>query len=170
VVDVVDPATRSRMMSGIRGKDTRPERELRSALWKKGLRYRIHVSGLPGRPDLVFAGRNAVVMVHGCFWHGHAGCRYFKVPATRPDFWIAKFEANRLRDIRDLGKLQSQGWRVFRVWECAIRHFPARTSDALADLIGDRRISSADIRFDGSRQDIAVEPIHALASPAHTST
>jgi DNA mismatch endonuclease, patch repair protein len=170
MVDVVDPATRSRMMSGIRGKDTRPERELRTALWKKGLRYRLHVAGLPGRPDLVFPGRNAVVLVHGCFWHAHAGCRYFKVPATRPDFWLAKFESNCLRDQRDLGRLQAQGWRVFRVWECAMRHASAQTADTLADLLADGRAIACDVSFDTTGQTISVEPIHVLASPVQTST
>lgn len=165
MVDIVDPVTRSRMMSGIRGKDTRPERELRTGLWKKGLRYRLHVAGLPGRPDLVFPRRNAAVLVHGCFWHAHAGCRYFKVPGTRPDFWLEKFEANRFRDLRDVARLHAQGWRVFRVWECAIRHACIQTCDRLADLLADGRSVASDISFDAALRKISVEPIHVLTSP-----
>lgn len=170
MVDVVDPATRSRMMSGIRGKDTRPERELRTALWRRGLRYRLHVAGLPGRPDLVFPGRNAVVFVHGCFWHAHTGCKYFKVPATRPDFWLAKFEANRMRDQRDLTRLRAQGWRVFRVWECAMRHGAAATAETLAELLSDCDAVASDISFDTARQQISAELIHVLSPPVQTST
>jgi DNA mismatch endonuclease (patch repair protein) len=111
---------RSRMMSSIRGKNTRPERILRSLLFARGFRYRLHVRGLPGSPDLVFPKRRAVVFVHGCFWHGH-GCRYFKVPKTRTDFWLDKIMANARRDRQNEDALRKAGWRVFTVWECDIR-------------------------------------------------
>jgi DNA mismatch endonuclease (patch repair protein) len=120
VTDVVDAATRSRMMSGIRGKDTKPEMLIRRALHARGLRYRLHVPALPGKPDLVFPRYRAVLFVNGCFWHGH-DCRYFKVPATRTKFWTEKINANRVRDERQIMLLKKQGWRVMVIWECAVR-------------------------------------------------
>lgn len=108
-------------MSGIGGKNTLPERKLRSALHAKGLRFRLHRSNLPGRPDIVLPGHRAVLMVHGCFWHRHTGCRYATTPATRAEFWSAKFAENMTRDRRNLTDLRAAGWRVKVVWECEIR-------------------------------------------------
>jgi DNA mismatch endonuclease (patch repair protein) len=120
MVDVVDPATRSRMMSGIRGKNTKPEILVRKALHKQGFRYRLHVKDLPGKPDLVFPKYNAVIFVHGCFWHGH-NCKYFKVPKTRTEFWLNKINDNRRRDRRVQHELAATGWRIAIVWECSVR-------------------------------------------------
>ena len=120
MVDVVDCATRSRMMSGIRGRDTKPELEIRSALHRQGFRFRVHRAGLPGRPDLVLSKYKAVVFVHGCFWHGH-DCKYFRLPGTRREFWKQKIDGNRERDARNRLLLISDGWRVMTVWECALR-------------------------------------------------
>lgn len=121
MVDVVDRATRSRMMAGIKGVNTKPERDLRTALHARGFRYRLHAKNIVGRPDLVFPKYRAVVFVHGCFWHRHKGCRYTTTPATRPEFWEAKFEANIARDERVEAELQVAGWRVAIVWECSLR-------------------------------------------------
>src|SRR3546814_5787277 len=99
MTDIVSPAKRSQMMSGIRGKDTKPELLVRRALHAKGFRFRLHVKDLPGRPDIVLRKHQAVVLVHGCFWHGH-DCRYFKPPSTRPEFWLAKIGRNRANDLR----------------------------------------------------------------------
>lgn len=121
MVDIVDKATRSRMMAGIRGRDTKPETLLRHALHGRGLRYRLHSKLLPGRPDLIFQKYNAVVFVHGCFWHRHAGCRYCTTPKTNPEFWRKKFAANVVRDANAMGRLRNSGWRVGTVWECALR-------------------------------------------------
>lgn len=121
MVDVVDAATRSRMMAGIRGRDTKPEIELRRALHALGIRYRLHDKRLPGKPDLVFPRFRAAVFVHGCFWHRHEGCRFTTTPATRPDFWNAKFGANVERDCRNVEALLAYGWRTGIVWECAIK-------------------------------------------------
>ncbi|MCY4222392.1 MAG: very short patch repair endonuclease [Thiotrichales bacterium] len=121
MTDVVDKATRSRMMAGIRGRNTLPELALRRALHARGLRYRLHVRRLPGTPDLVFPRFRAVCFVHGCFWHRHAGCPYTTSPATRPEFWQAKFAANVERDRRNQHELLEVGWRVAVVWECALR-------------------------------------------------
>jgi DNA mismatch endonuclease (patch repair protein) len=129
---VVDAATRSRMMAGIRARGTQPETGLRKALFARGLRYRLNVAGLPGKPDLVFPGRNAVVFVHGCFWHGH-DCPLFRWPATRPEFWRAKLEGNRERDKKTRQTLRAQGWRVGVVWECALKGAGRIGLDAVAD-------------------------------------
>lgn len=120
MTDIVDKATRSRMMSGIRGKNTKPEILLRKALHAKGFRYRLHVKELPGKPDIVLPKYHAVIFVHGCFWHGH-GCKFFKVPQTNTAFWIEKINVNKLRDSRDSASLRFAGWRTMTVWECALR-------------------------------------------------
>lgn len=120
-MDTVDTATRSRIMSRVRQRNTEPETRLRSALHRLGLRYRLHVADLPGRPDLVFARFNAVVFVHGCFWHRH-GCRYATMPTTRRRFWQKKFSDNQARDAANVDGLILGGWRVGIVWECALKH------------------------------------------------
>jgi DNA mismatch endonuclease, patch repair protein len=121
VADIVDKETRSRMMSGIRGKNTRPELLLRRGLHARGFRFRIHARDLPGKPDIVLPRWRAVVEVHGCFWHRHSGCAYATTPATRPDFWAAKFAQNVERDTRNMAALRSAGWRTATVWECGFR-------------------------------------------------
>lgn len=112
---------RSRMMSSIRGKDTWPERMLRSRLFASGFRYRLHVRSLPGSPDLVFPKYRAVVFVHGCFWHRHQGCRYAATPRANADFWEKKLQGNVDRDARHTAALRDLGWRVAVVWECSLR-------------------------------------------------
>ena len=121
MTDIVDQQTRSRIMSGIRGKDTKPELALRKALHARGFRFRLHSANVYGRPDLVLPKYRAVVFVHGCFWHRHVGCRYTTTPSTREDFWRAKFEANVARDEAVREKLLDDVWRVATVWECALR-------------------------------------------------
>ena len=121
MTDVVDKATRSRMMAGIGGRNTLPELVLRRALHARGLRFRLHDRKLPGTPDLVFPRFRAVCFVHGCFWHRHAGCPYATSPATRPEFWQAKFDSNVERDRRNRHELLAAGLRVAIVWECALR-------------------------------------------------
>ena len=120
MVDVVDKKTRSRMMSGIRGKDTIPELLIRKALFAKGFRYRLHDRRLPGKPDLVFPKYDAVIFIHGCFWHGH-DCHLFKWPSTRPEFWKNKINRNREVDERNYKKIKEDGWRILTIWECAIK-------------------------------------------------
>jgi DNA mismatch endonuclease (patch repair protein) len=120
VADIVDAATRSRMMGSIRGKNTQPEILVRRMLHARGFRFRLHDRKLPGTPDLVLPRYRAVVFVSGCFWHGH-DCRFFRMPATRPDFWRAKIERNRTNDERARNALLEAGWRCATVWECALR-------------------------------------------------
>ena len=119
--DVVDRATRSRMMARIGSRNTKPELVLRRALHARGLRYALHNRKLPGSPDLVFRRFGAVCFVHGCFWHRHAGCRYATTPATRKEFWETKFAVNVDRDRRNRHELIKAGWRVAVVWECTLR-------------------------------------------------
>ena len=120
MADVVDKETRSRMMSGIRGKDTQPELIIRKALHKEGFRYKLHDRYLPGKPDLVFPKYNAVIFVHGCFWHGH-NCHLFKWPKSRSDFWKKKIARNKEVDKRNYKKLSEEGWYILTVWECALK-------------------------------------------------
>ncbi len=155
MVDIVDKSTRSRMMAGIKGRNTKPERVLRRALHARGFRYRLHAKHVPGRPDLVLAKYRAIVFVHGCFWHRHEGCRYATTPATRPEFWQAKFSANVARDIAVRDSLIETGWRVATMWECALRK-PEQV-EAVAEILskwfrngtdtielGEREISAAE--------------------------
>jgi len=121
MVDVVDSEKRSRMMAGIRSKDTQPELTLRRRLHRSGLRYRLHAIDLPGRPDIVLPGRKAAIFVHGCFWHRHEGCHWCTTPASNTEFWGVKFASNVQRDKRAAEQLHSAGWRVAVVWECALR-------------------------------------------------
>ena len=119
-MDVVDVATRSRMMSGIRGINTKPEMLVRRLLHHNGFRFRLHVRELPGKPDIVLPRYHAVVFVHGCFWHGH-DCPLFKVPGTREEFWREKIGRNQINDQKVKALLLAAGWRVGVVWECSIR-------------------------------------------------
>lgn len=121
MTDIVEPSVRSRMMSRIRGTNTRPELLVRKALFAAGFRFRLHRRDLPGVPDVVLPKRRVVVFVHGCFWHRHEDCRYFKLPSTKISFWRDKLNSNVQRDARNLSALQAAGWRVLTVWECAIR-------------------------------------------------
>lgn len=118
--DVVSPDVRSRMMAGIKGKNTRPEIQIRKLLFAAGYRFRLHRRDLPGTPDIVMPGKRIAIFVHGCFWHGHQGCKLAKIPSTRTDFWTAKIKANILRDRMAIDKLSLGGWRVLVVWECAV--------------------------------------------------
>jgi DNA mismatch endonuclease, patch repair protein len=120
MVDVVDRKTRSRMMAGIRGKDTKPELALRKALHHLGLRYRLHVPDLPGRPDIVLPRHRAAIQVHGCFWHRHEHCAFSTTPTSNIGFWDLKFGETIKRDKRNLEGLLGCGWRVAIVWECSI--------------------------------------------------
>lgn len=128
MVDVVAPVDRSRMMAGIKGKHSQPELLVRRLLFASGYRFRLHRRDLPGTPDIVMPGRKIAIFVHGCFWHFHQGCRFAKMPSTRPEFWKAKLEANVERDRRSIEKLQAIGWRVLCVWECTLRDASAAAS------------------------------------------
>ena len=119
MVDIVDRETRSRMMSAVRAKNTKPELEIRRRLFAMGFRYRLHRRALPGTPDMVFPGYRSIVFIHGCFWHYH-GCHLSSLPATREDWWKAKLEDNAKRDVAAVSELRSLGWRVLTIWECHV--------------------------------------------------
>ena len=120
MADIVDKATRSRMMSGIRGKNTSPELTVRKALHAAGLRFRIHAKHIPGRPDIVLPRFKTAVLVHGCFWHRHPRCKFAYTPRSNISFWKEKFASNVARDRRAIRALRREGWNVFVVWECEI--------------------------------------------------
>lgn len=145
--DVVSPETRSRMMSGIRGRDTKPELVLRRGLHAFGFRFRLHARELPGRPDMVFPRRRAALFAHGCFWHGH-DCPLFRLPGTRAEFWQAKIDGNRQRDAAAEAALLEGGWRVGAVWECALRGRTALPFSTVMDRC------AAWLRSDEPRLDI----------------
>ena len=121
MTDIVDKKTRSRMMSGIRGKDTKPEFIIRRGLHRAGFRYRLHSSKFPGKPDLALQKYNALILVNGCFWHGHQ-CHLFNWPGgPRETFWREKIENNVARDRRNQRVYEKLGWRIAIVWECALK-------------------------------------------------
>jgi len=120
MADVVDAATRSRMMAGIRAKNTTPELLIRRNLHRLGFRFRLHDKRLPGKPDLLLPKHGAVIFVNGCFWHGH-DCPAFKWPTTRAEFWRTKIERNCENDRRHAKALREMGWRVCVIWECSVR-------------------------------------------------
>ncbi|MFP3976651.1 very short patch repair endonuclease [Marinobacter sp. KMM 10035] len=132
MADIVDKQTRSRMMSGIRGKNTKPELVVRQALHAKGFRYRLHRKDLAGKPDITLPRYNAVVFINGCFWHGHS-CHLFKWPKTRPEFWRSKIGANQERDRKNIETLLERGWRVFILWECSIKNARAESLTPVID-------------------------------------
>lgn len=118
MADIVDKATRSRMMSGIRGRDTKPELQVRRFLHAAGLRFRLSPKDVFGKPDIVLPKYQTVVFVHGCYWHRHEGCRFATMPGSNTEFWVTKFEANKRRDREVAGRLRGDGWNVQVVWEC----------------------------------------------------
>jgi len=120
MADVFDRATRSRNMAAIRGQHTKPELLVRRYLHSRGLRYRLHGRGLPGRPDLVFRRLKTVVFIHGCFWHRHTGCHNAVLPKSNAAFWLAKLTGNQARDRRNAVRLRRAGWRVLTIWECEL--------------------------------------------------
>jgi DNA mismatch endonuclease (patch repair protein) len=129
MVDIFTPEKRSAVMARIRGRDTKPELALRSMLHRMG--YRFTVGGpknrtFPGRPDLVLPKLRTVVFVHGCFWHGHAGCKHFRLPKSRRAWWRAKIAGNQARDRRNEDSLRAMGWHVVTVWSCALDTIAAR--------------------------------------------
>lgn len=134
MIDIVDTATRRRMMAGIKGSNTRPELFMRKGLHARGLRYRLGGSGLPGRPDLVLPKYKVALFVHGCFWHSH-GCPAFKLPTTNADFWRTKLGANVKRDSANVVGLVARGWRVAIVWECDLKVAMREGSGDLHDTV-----------------------------------
>ena len=126
MTDTMTPEQRSRCMSAVKGKDTKPEMIVRRYLFSRGLRYRVHVKSLPGNPDIVLPKYKTVVFINGCFWHGHEGCKNYRLPKSNVEFWESKITNNKNRDIINEVKLKELGWRVVSIWECEIRRVQDR--------------------------------------------
>lgn len=122
-------------MRAVKGANTGPELTVRKALWRAGLRYRLHAKALPGKPDIIFPSKRIALFVHGCFWHGHEGCSRHRIPKTRTEYWTAKIARNQARDGQVRLKLEALGWTVLVVWECEIKK--AGKLDELAQTIKD---------------------------------
>lgn len=120
--DTLSSSERSKRMSLVRNRDTKPELQVRRLVHGLGYRYRLHRAGLPGKPDLVFSSRRKVIFVHGCFWHRHPdpNCKLARLPKSRLEFWVPKLEGNRQRDLKNQGLLESSGWQVLIIWECEL--------------------------------------------------
>ncbi|MDG4720188.1 MULTISPECIES: very short patch repair endonuclease [Thalassospira] len=136
MADIVSPEQRSKMMSKIRATDTRPEILVRKALYARGFRYRLHDRQLPGKPDLVLPKYNAVIFVHGCFWHGH-DCHLFRWPKSREEFWREKLSRNRLRDSQALVQLHDKQIRTLIVWECSLKGKGRLDFSSLVNMVSD---------------------------------
>lgn len=121
MTDVHSKAQRSYNMSRIKGKDTKPEMLVRKFLFAHGYRYRLHDKRLPGKPDIVLPKYRTVIFIHGCFWHGHHNCTYYKVPQTRTDWWLNKIGRNQSNDATAVKMLKKDGWKVITVWECGLK-------------------------------------------------
>jgi DNA mismatch endonuclease (patch repair protein) len=132
MADVHDKATRSYNMSRIKGKDTKPEMLVRRYLHAHGYRYRLHVKDMPGKPDIVLPRYKTVIFIHGCFWHGHEGCKYYVVPKTRTDWWLNKINTNIANDTKAVTALQQAGWKIITLWECELK--PAKLEQTLSNL------------------------------------
>lgn len=159
MADTMTPEQRSRCMAAIKGKDTKPELIVRKYLFSRGLRFRIQVSKLPGKPDIVLPKYKTVIFVNGCFWHGHEGCKYFRLPKSNVEFWKEKIERNVARDVRNEAELKAQGWRVLRVWECDIRAVSGREEylSGLYDRIV-APVQSYNLKAGMDEASIAAEP------------
>lgn len=135
MADVHSPSVRSYNMSRIKGRNTKPEMLVRKYLFSKGFRYRLHVKSLPGKPDIVLPKFKTVIFIHGCFWHGHQGCRYFVIPKTRTEWWIDKINGNIKNDKINREKLAIEGWRMIVLWECMLK--PKTKDNTLTNLIAE---------------------------------
>lgn len=133
MADVHTPQQRSFNMSRVRSKDTKPEMLVRKFLFSHGFRYRLHDKKLSGKPDMVLPKYRTVVFVHGCFFHGHEGCRYFVVPKTRTEWWLDKINGNRRRDAVNEAKLEEAGWRIITIFECELK--PKTKDETLGKLL-----------------------------------
>ena len=152
------PEQRSRCMAAIRGKDTKPEMIVRKYLFSRGLRFRVQVKKLPGNPDIVLPKYKTVIFVNGCFWHGHEGCKYFRLPKSNVEFWKEKIERNIERDRESMQALLDLGWKVIRVWECELRNKANR--EVTLNKIYNGIISSArsGYSFEETEVPMAAEP------------
>lgn len=147
MTDIVSPEKRSDMMSGIRGKNTKPEITVRRLLHRLGYRFRLHRKDLPGKPDIVLPKWRTVIFVNGCYWHGHEDCHLFRPPKTRTEFWASKIKSNQERDMRNYAALRNAGWKVVVVWECGVSK-KLRLSDVQLETVFSEALSSPETWFD----------------------
>ena len=133
MADVHNKQQRSYNMSRIKGKDTKPEILVRKFLHANGYRYKLHDKKLPGKPDIVLPKYRTLIFVHGCFWHGHANCKYFVVPKTNTQWWTDKINRNKANDQKAIKVLKKDGWKVIVVWECKLK--PAKAEATLLSLL-----------------------------------
>ena len=131
MADTFTAAQRSRIMAKVKGKDTKPEKVVRSLLHRLGFRFRLHRKDLPGSPDIVLTRHRKIIFVHGCFWHQHPNCPHAARPSSNTDYWKKKLDRNIARDVETLIKIEDLGWRVLVIWECQTR------KDGLPNLIND---------------------------------
>ena len=155
--DILSPQQRRRCMSAIKGKDTKPEMIVRKYLFSKGLRYRLHDKKLAGHPDIVLKKHKTVLFIDGCFWHGHNECKYFKMPKSNVFFWEQKINRNRTRDIANNYVLQTEGWRVIRIWECEIKKVAGR-EERLESLYNQIVGPNKSLYIEENQNEIAAEP------------
>lgn len=141
MADVHTKAIRSYNMSKIKGKDTKPELLVRKFLHAKGFRYKLHDKKLPGKPDIVLPKYKTIINIHGCFWHGHDGCRYYVVPKTRTEWWQQKINRNKELDAQNLSKLVLEGWKVLTIFECELK--PKVMAATLDQIIEHLRIENS---------------------------
>lgn len=132
MADVHTPEQRSYNMQMIKGKNTKPELLVRKFLHAHGFRYKLHDKSLPGKPDLVLPKYKTVIFIHGCFWHGHEGCKYYMVPKTRTEWWLNKINGNIANDVKAIEALKKDGWKVITIWECSLK--PALIEHTLTSL------------------------------------
>ena len=164
MADVVTPEQRSRCMAAIKGKDTKPEMIVRKYLFSRGLRYRVNNRKLPGSPDIVLKKYKTVIFIDGCFWHGHEGCKYYRLPKTNVDFWRHKIALNIARDYANSVDLRLAGWKVIRVWECDIKT-KAKREVALESLY--REIIGTEHESHAYKSTAEVSPIAAEPRPSY---
>lgn len=134
-MDVHSKEVRSYNMSCIKGKNTKPEEIVRKYLFSQGFRYRKNDKRYPGTPDIVLPKYKTAILINGCFWHGHQGCRYFVVPKSNTEFWVNKIEKNKQRDNKKIEELRSLGWKVIVIWECQLKKDVI--NETMADLVKD---------------------------------
>lgn len=157
-MDIKSKEERSRNMSAIRSGDTKPEMLVRRYLHARGFRYGLHNRKLPGSPDIVLRKYKTVIFINGCFWHGHEGCKYYRLPKSNIEFWQAKITRNKERDAFDVSVLEAKGWKVLTVWECELRTI-AQREDTLTRLVQDIKGGSNSIGyFQEGQINIAAEP------------
>ena len=158
MADTMTPEQRSKCMAAVKGKDTKPERIVRKYLFSKGLRYRLHQKKLFGSPDIVLKKYKTVIFIDGCFWHGHDGCKFFRLPKSNIEFWDTKIKNNKNRDIINEERLKEAGWKVIRIWECSIRKLQYR-ENCLEKLYQE---------IIGENHYILSEPMHPVAAEPKT--